>query len=131
MQILVIEDTEWQRELADASLLKAGFRVDLAKNSEEGLHLGREGNYDAIIVDLGLDELPDQPSIGLTLIKQLRREKQNVPILIWSGFDDLNTRLEGKRVGADDYLVKSSDMKKLILTLYSTIRRKNNIQKDT
>ena len=131
MKILVIEDTELQREQAKAFLRKAGFEVDLAKNAEEGLRLGNEGDHDAIVVDLGLDNLPDEPTVGLSLIKQLRRENQNVPILIWSGFDDWNTRFEGKRAGADAYLVKSSGMKRFIVTINSIVRRKSNIENAT
>lgn len=124
MRALVVEDTHWRRELAHASLLEAGFEVDLAQSKEEGLRLGRQGGYDAVIVDLGLDDLPNKPTKGLELITELRRDKHDFAILIWSGFSDWDIRQNGMRAGADAYLVKSSDMEEFIAILNGIIKRK-------
>ena len=124
MRALVIEDERWRREVARASLQKAGFEVDLAQNKEEGLRLGRQGRYDAVIVDLGLDDLPDEPIRGLELITDLRRENHNLPIMIWSGFSEWETRRKGRQAGADIYVVKSSDMIEFIAKINAMIRNK-------
>ena len=121
MRTLVVEDLDWQRRRLNSSLQRAGIEVDLAQDSAEGLQLSRESRYDAVIVDLGLDDLPNEPTVGLDLVKKLRREMHDLPILIWSGFNDWETRLESHRAGADAYVTKSSDMTKLVATLFSII----------
>lgn len=124
MRVLVVEDTGWQRERAHEALRQAGFEVSLAQSKEGGLRLGRQGSYDAAVVDLGLDDLPDEPTRGLELITELRRDKHNFPILVWSGFSHWEIRSKGKEAGADAYLVKSSDMEAFIPTLNAMIRRR-------
>jgi len=124
MRALVVEDTHWLRRRACKCLREAGFEVDLAQNKEEGLRLGRQRGYDAAIVDLGLDDLPYEPTRGLELIAELRSDKHNLPILIWSGFRDPETELDGRKAGADAYLAKSSDMGEFIATLNAMISQK-------
>ena len=124
MRVLVVEDEHWRREDARKTLEEAGFEVYLAQNKEEGLHLGLQGGYDAVIIDLGLDDLPNEPTRGLELIEELRRNNQEFPILIWSSFSDWEIQLNGRLAGADDYFVKSSNAKEFITTLKSMIHRK-------
>ena len=122
MRILVVEDTLWQRDLVVHSLREGGCVVDTATNSAEGLRLASRVSYDAIVLDLGLDDLPDEPTIGLHLVRQLRQASRcSVPILIWSGFDNWKTRVEGDRAGANAFVSKSSDVQTILSTLKSLL----------
>ncbi len=121
MRALVVEDLDRKRRRVNSTLQEAGIEVDLAHNSAEGLQLSRESRYVAVIVDLGLDDLPNEPTVGLDLVKKLRKEVHDVPILIWSGFNDWESRLESRRVGADAYVAKSTDMTKLVAVLVSIV----------
>ena len=76
-----------------------------------------------MIVDLGLDDLPAEPSRGLELITDLRRDEHNVAIMICSGFRDRITLEKGMNAGADDYLMKPLDMEEFIARLNGLLSR--------
>src|SRR5580704_5416032 len=101
MRVLVVED---ERRLAAAvrrGLQAEGFAVDLAHDGEDGLHLAREGAYDALVLDLMLPKIS-----GYKLCRQLRSEENWVPILILSAKDGEYDQADGLDLGADDYLTK-------------------------
>ena len=101
MRVLVVED---ERRLAAAvrrGLQAEGFAVDLAHDGEDGLHLAREGAYDALVVDLMLPKIS-----GYRICRQLRAEENWVPILILSAKDGEYDQADGLDLGADDYLTK-------------------------
>ena len=118
MRVLVVED---ERRLAAAvrrGLQAEGFAVDLAHDGEDGLHLAREGAYDALVLDLMLPKIS-----GYRICRQLRAEKNWVPILLLSAKDGEYDQADGLDLGADDYLTKPFSYVVLLARLRALLRR--------
>lgn len=118
MRLLVIEDEIRIVELLQAALGRAGFVVDAvgtAVDAREALSLIA---YDAAILDLGL---PDGD--GLTVLSELRRTGNKVPLLILTARDAVEERVRGLDAGADDYLIKPFAMTELIARTKALLRR--------
>ena len=118
MRVLVVED---ERRLAAAvrrGLSAEGFAVDIAYDGEDGLHLAREGGYDAVVLDLMLPKIS-----GYRVCQQLRAEKNWVPILILSAKDGEYDQADGLDLGADDYLTKPFSYVVLAARLRALLRR--------
>ena len=118
MRVLVVED---ERRLAAAvrrGLQAEGFAVDVAHNGEDGLHLAREGAYDALVLDLMLPKIS-----GYRICRQLRAERNWVPILILSAKDGEYDQADGLDLGADDYLTKPFSYVVLAARLRALLRR--------
>ena len=118
MRVLVVED---ERRLAAAvrrGLQAEGFAVDLAHDGEDGLHLAREGAYDALVLDLMLPKIS-----GYRICRQLRAEENWVPILILSAKDGEYDQADGLDLGADDYLTKPFSYVVLAARLRALLRR--------
>ncbi len=118
MRILVVEDEHNLREQLVAQLKGEGFAVDAAVDGEEGLYYGREYEYDAAVVDLGLPKID-----GIEMIKRLRDEQQGFPILVLTARGHWQDKVEGLEAGADDYLAKPFQMEELMARLNAVIRR--------
>jgi two-component system, OmpR family, response regulator PhoP len=118
MRILIVEDeVELQRQLRER-LKSLGYVVDVGKDGEEGLYYGREYDYDAAVVDLGLPKLS-----GLEMIRQLRAADRRFPILILTARGNWQDKVEGLEAGADDYLTKPFQMEELQARLNALVRR--------
>ncbi len=118
MRVLVVED---ERRLAAAvrrGLQAEGFAVDLAHDGPDGLHLAREGGYDAVVLDLMLPGLS-----GYRVCQRLRAEENWVPILILSAKDGEYDQADGLDLGADDYLTKPFSYVVLAARLRALMRR--------
>lgn len=118
MRTLVVEDEETLREQLSSHLKGQGFAVDCAADGEEGLYYGREYDYDAAVVDLGLPKID-----GIDLIAQLRKEKRAFPILVLTARGHWQDKVQGLEAGADDYLAKPFQMEELMARLNALIRR--------
>lgn len=118
MRILVVEDEVQLQEQLRAKLKDSGYVVDAAQDGEEGLYYGREYEYDAAVVDLGLPKLG-----GIELINQLRVEDRRFPILVLTARGNWQDKVEGLEAGADDYLTKPFQMEELLARLNALLRR--------
>jgi two-component system OmpR family response regulator len=118
MRILVIEDDRKIAAFVMRGLKEAGFAVDLASNGEDGLHLALTEPYDGAIVDIMLPKLD-----GLTLIEELRRQKNFTPVLILSAKRSVDDRVRGLQKGGDDYLTKPFAFSELLARVQALIRR--------
>jgi DNA-binding response OmpR family regulator len=98
--ILVVDDDPDARRIATTILESEGYGVVEAETAERALDTIRTRRVDLVILDLALPGTP-----GLELLATLRRH-HDVPVLIISGNNDVNTRIVGLRVGADDFVVK-------------------------
>lgn len=119
MNILLVEDYDPLRKSLTQGLREAGFAVDSTGDGEEGLWFARTGNYDVIILDLMLPKVD-----GLTILKQLRQQKNPVHILILTARDTIRDRVQGLNLGADDYLVKPFAFEELLARVRALVRRK-------
>jgi len=124
MKILVIEDDVKLLENIKKGLKQYGFRVDTAKDGEEGLYLAEMNKYDILIVDWMLPKIS-----GIDLIKKLRQKGNNTPILILTAKGDIEDKVEGLQV-ADDYLTKPFDFEELVARLKALFRRSHNIKEN-
>jgi len=118
MRLLLIED---DRDLAAGlhrDLAAAGFAVDWTASGVEGAFLGKEQQYDAAVLDLGL---PDKS--GLELLQEWRAAKLTVPVLILTARDAWHERVDGLKAGADDYMGKPFHVEELIARLQALVRR--------
>lgn len=118
MRLLLIEDNARLGALIVDGLVHDGFVVDWRQTLEEGREGLELAAYDLILLDLGL---PDGE--GLDLVKQLRRNRDGVPILILTARGGLGERIAGLDAGADDYLVKPFDIAELAARCRALLRR--------
>jgi len=118
MRILLVEDEAPLRETLAARLKREGFAVDVAKDGEDGLYLGREVPFDVGIIDLGLPKMS-----GMELISTLRAEGKTFPMLILTARSSWQDKVDGLQQGADDYLVKPFHVEELLARLSALVRR--------
>lgn len=118
MRLLIIEDElALQQQLAE-QLKEDGFAVDTASDGRDGLFMGEEYNYDLAIIDIGLPIMT-----GIEVIKQLRHNDRNFPIMILTARGAWQEKVEGLEAGADDYLVKPFHMEELRARVQALLRR--------
>ena len=118
MRVLVIEDEEELRQQLSSRLKQAGYAVDAAADGEEGLYIGREYPVDIAVVDLGLPKMS-----GIGVIRQLREDGYQFPVLILTARDRWQDKVEGLEAGGDDYLVKPFHMEELLARISALLRR--------
>jgi two-component system response regulator PhoP len=118
MRILVVEDEPNLRSQLKSRLNEAGYVVDVAEDGEEGLYFGREYEYDAAIIDLGLPKLD-----GMALIAELRGDDRDFPVLVLTARGNWQDKVEGLEAGADDYLTKPFQPEELLARLNALLRR--------
>ncbi len=117
MAILIIEDDPKTGDYLRKGLKEHGYAVDLARTGTDGLHMATEGTYDLIVLDVMLPGLE-----GWEVIRRIRLE-QDLPVIFLSARDDVNDRIRGLRLGADDYLVKPFSFVELELRIRTLLRR--------
>jgi DNA-binding response OmpR family regulator len=118
MRVLVVEDNEELVGLLTRALAKAGLEVDAVGSVADADASLRTVSYAAIVLDLGL---PDAD--GLDLLDQMRRRRDQTPVLILSARDGLDDRVSGLNKGASDYLPKPFATEELIARLQALLRR--------
>ncbi len=119
MKVLVVEDSERLQRSLEHGLKRSGFAVDVVGDGEEGLAYARYGKYDVIVLDLMLPKLD-----GLSLLRRLRADGSKVHVLILSAKDQVDERIAGLQLGADDYLTKPFAFEELVARLRALVRRK-------
>jgi DNA-binding response OmpR family regulator len=118
MRVLIVEDN---RDLAGNLvdyLESQGHTVDSAMDGITGLHLAVTGDFDAIVLDLALPGLD-----GTQVCRRLRAEGRATPVLMLTARGELEDRIQGLDIGADDYLVKPVPLKELEARIRAQVRR--------
>ena len=118
MKILLIEDDHETSTHIVYALKGEGHDVMVCHDGQEGLAAARAGGHAALIVDRMLPELD-----GLSLVKHLRSEGRQTPVLLLTTMSGLNDRVEGLEGGADDYLVKPFAFAELLARVHAITRR--------
>ena len=118
MRILIIEDEKKVAGFIKKGLEEETYAIDVAHDGEEGLHLGSEGQYDLIILDIMLPKVN-----GLEVLSQLRNQGSDVPILLLTAKDAVDDRVTGLNKGADDYLTKPFAFSELLARVRVLLRR--------
>jgi two-component system response regulator TctD len=118
MKLLLVDDNRDLSSWLTRLLTQSGYAVEQAFSGEEAAHLLITQSYDAILLDLTLPGLK-----GQTLLKNIRKKNNQVPVLIISALDSLADIIENLNLGADDYLAKPFDIQELEARLRSLLRR--------
>jgi len=118
MRVLVVEDEKKLAGFVRKSLQEEGMVVDVSHNGDEALLMAQETPYDAIVLDV---MLPGRD--GLSILRQLREQRNTVPVLLVTARAGVTERIEGLNLGADDYLAKPFSTGELIARLHAICRR--------
>jgi two-component system response regulator PhoP len=117
-RILLLEDDSTLRGQLMTLLSDRGLIVDCYADGESGLQRGLEGHFDVAIIDLGLPKTP-----GLEVVRELRAQGVDAPILILTARTDWSDKVEGLDAGADDYLAKPFHLEELVARINALLRR--------
>lgn len=118
MRVLVVEDEPGLADTLRKALTEEDFAVDLAADGEDGLFKLTGVAYDAAILDVMLPKLD-----GWAVLKEARARKIRTPVMILTARDQVDDRVKGLNLGADDYLVKPFALTELVARLRALIRR--------
>jgi two-component system copper resistance phosphate regulon response regulator CusR len=117
MRILVVEDEPKMGDYLRKGLTESGYVVDLGRTGREGLFLASEESYDLIVLDVMLPGMD-----GWQVIQELRKTRET-PVLFLTARDDIEDRVRGLELGADDYLVKPFAFAELLARVRTLLRR--------
>jgi two-component system, OmpR family, copper resistance phosphate regulon response regulator CusR len=118
MRILIIEDEKKVAQFIKKGFQSEAYSVDIALDGERGSYLAQTGEYDAIILDIMLPK-----KNGIEVLKETREAKIQTPILMLSAKSDIEDRVLGLNMGADDYLPKPFAFSELLARVRSLMRR--------
>jgi two-component system, OmpR family, response regulator len=118
MHLLYVEDEAKIANFVCAGLKEQGFMVDYCDNGDEGYYRAVDNAYDVIVLDI---MLPGKD--GLAILKSLRRAGRNVPVILLTARNELDDRIEGLNLGADDYLAKPFFVEELVARIHAVVRR--------
>ncbi len=123
MKVLVVEDEKQIAGFVKKGLEEQGFTVDVCDNGNEGYALATTQSYDAIVLDI---MLPGRD--GLSILRNLRKQRNSVPVVVLTARSELDERIEGLNLGADDYLTKPFYVEELIARIHAVVRRASGEQ---
>ncbi len=126
MKILLIEDDTKIAEFIIKGLKASGFSIDHERSGDLGFEIGLLNNYDTMVIDIMLPKLN-----GISLIKKLRKNDIDTPIIILSAKDKIDDRVKGLYAGADDYLTKPFAFSELLARIQALIRRASGVTAPT
>jgi two-component system OmpR family response regulator len=126
MRILLVEDDTKIASFIVKGLKAAGFAVDHVSDGEDGLHMALTEPYDAAVIDIMLPKLD-----GLSLIKKMRQQKIQTPVIILSARGSVEDRVKGLETGSDDYLTKPFAFSELLARVQALIRRASGASEPT
>ncbi len=118
MKILVVDDEDKTAAYLSNGLTENGFTVDIASNGQDGLDLAKKNHYDLIILDVMLPKLD-----GWAVMKEIRHSHQDVRVLFLTACDDVEEKVKGLELGADDYLIKPFAFSELLARIRTLLRR--------
>jgi two-component system response regulator QseB len=125
ISILVVEDDYLIGHAVEQWLVKEG-RVQWAQSVAAAQMMLDDTDFDIVLLDIGL---PD--GSGLDVLKYLKRRKSNAGVLIMTAYGDIDSRVQGLDLGADDYLVKPIEFKELDARIRAVKRRKDGVSATT
>ena len=118
MKILVVEDEPKTGDYLKQGLVEAGFIVDLMRDGRDGLHCALTDSHDVIVLDVMLPGME-----GWEVLRAIRAAGREVPMLFLTARDEVDDRVRGLELGADDYLVKPFAFSELLARIRTLLRR--------
>lgn len=118
--VLIVEDEADVVDLLRYNLSKAGFSVLVAKDGLQGLEMARKNRPDIIVLDIMLPGMD-----GYAVCKALKKDPgtESLPIVMLTAKSELNERVHGLEIGADDYVTKPFSPRELVLRVQALLRR--------
>ncbi|MBI1195150.1 MAG: response regulator [Gammaproteobacteria bacterium] len=120
MRVLLVEDDEMLGGGLQSGLTQDGYAVDWVKDGDAAELFLRTEEYEIVILDLGLPK-----KSGLEVLKHLRSEGSDIPVLILTARDSVDDRVKGLDCGADDYMIKPFDLDELNARIRALMRRRS------
>jgi DNA-binding response OmpR family regulator len=121
MRLLLVEDEQFLGRLTAQSLVKEGYAVDWVQTGQEARGAAKVHEYDAILLDLGLPDIP-----GESIVKQLRAGRSITPVIVMTARGQIEDRVSMLDLGADDYLVKPVNIAEVGARIRAVRRRAAN-----
>lgn len=118
MRILIIEDDQSVADYIVKGMKESGHSIDHAADGQKGLDLALNEKYDLFVVDRMLPHVD-----GLTIIRKMREAGVSSPVLVLSALGEVDDRVQGLKVGGDDYLVKPFAFAELLARIEALLRR--------
>lgn len=118
MKLLVVEDENKTADYVRQGLTEAGFVVDLARNGLDGHHMAMTEAYDLIMLDVMLPDID-----GWRILQSIRAAGNQVPVLFLTARGNVDDRVQGLELGADDYLIKPFVFAELLARVRTLLRR--------
>lgn len=118
MNVLFVEDEAKIANFVRSGLKEQGFVVDYCDNGDDGYLRALDNEYDAIVLDI---MVPGKD--GLSILKQLRQQGRNAPVILLTARNELDDRLQGLNLGADDYIAKPFFVEELAARIHAVVRR--------
>lgn len=123
MKILVVEDEERLLESIREGLVHSGYVVDTALDGEEGSFMAFTNDYDLIILDINLPKKD-----GFEILREIRERDREVNIIMLTALSDVDDRVRGFDLGANDYVLKPFHFEELKARIRSLLRRQTTIK---
>src|SRR5471032_1062492 len=118
MKALLVEDEQRIASFVCAGLREHGFLVDHCEDGNLGYDYALARDYDVVLLDV---MVPGRD--GLSILKAMRREGRNMPVILLTARNELDDRLTGLNLGADDYLAKPFYVEELVARIHALLRR--------
>lgn len=122
MRILIVEDQQGLAEGLQAVLKSEGYATDISLDGISGLDNGLSGIYDCIVLDIMLPGMD-----GFQVLRALRKEQIATPVLLLTAKNEIEDKVRGLDIGADDYLTKPFDTAEFLARIRALTRRKERV----
>jgi len=116
--VLIVEDDKRIAENISKGLASEGMKVEIASDGITGKQMALQNEYDLLLLDLNLPGLK-----GYDVCRQVRRYKPLLPIIMLTAYGEIEDKVSGLRLGADDYIVKPFDFRELTALISAALRR--------
>ena len=126
LRVLVVDDETALAELVSMALRYEGWSVRCAADGVSAVREAKQFRPDAVVLDIMLPDLD-----GLEVLRRLRLEQPEVPVLFLTAKDAVEDRIAGLTVGGDDYVTKPFSVEELVLRVRSLLRRSNSVASAT
>jgi DNA-binding response OmpR family regulator len=126
MRVLLVEDEEGLSQALVEIFKKNRISIDAVLDGKEGLKYAESGIYDVLVLDIMLSGID-----GISILKTLRENHNNVPVIFLTAKDDVTDKITGLDAGADDYLTKPFSSDELLARVRALSRRKGELKEDS
>lgn len=126
MHVLIVEDEQKTSRFLKKGFTECGVAAEVAQDGQEGLNRALEGEFDIVVLDVMLPKMD-----GWTVIRELRRRKNQTPVIMLTALDAIPDRIKGFELGADDYLIKPFAFSELLVRISAVLRRGPVLKEET